>query len=711
MSSQSNTTNFFDTKVLGHPAGLFVLFFTEMWERFSFYGMRVLLVNFLTMAVMRYNPGWEWTTENAASLFGTYVLLLYITPIVGGIIADKLMGYRGAVVLGALIMTLGHASMALETELSLYVGLGLLVIGTGFFKPNITSIISEMYKDLPEKKDGAYTIFYMGVNAGAFFGMMLCGYLAEKIGWSWGFGLAGVFMLFGTIQFWLSKPLFGTVGESRSKIKKAQTAMAANDAIIDSEEVKQEEDADPVPRNPFTLVDKAMVVISVICGLIYAFNDLFVNIGGFDLVPFEIAGIGGRYVCALLGVVVFVSLSISRILRFEKITRDRMFAFIIFAFFTVFFWLSFEQGASSLIIFARDSVDRVMTGSSATLFNIFNALLTLIPLVIISWVLILLWKRTYKTIPGSNIALVVCFLCMWGVVGWMLNREMNSEAYVLSYDAYQVEVMDDETGKQKVNDKGEPVFKYIAISENSSLPEGRTLENIETKVTVYAALEVGSAVNIIATDNDATQFAVIDDSKVEKYREHGKEMQVDNGIVEAEVLRENGNQIEITVSWFSILNSFFIIAFASLISKWWDSKYNPSAAGKYALGLIIMAIGFGLLAIGSNGLEEGAKVSMIWLIMAYLFHTIGELCLSPVGLSYVSKLVPPRMIAFMFGMWYVAIAIGNNLAALLGGEIESITEEYSLSTFFLIFTIVPAVSGVLIYLLNPYLKKLMHGVK
>ena len=168
---------------------------------------------------------------------------------------------------------------------------------------------------------------------------------------------------------------------------------------------------------------------------------------------------------------------------------------------------------------------------------------------------------------------------------------------------------------------------------------------------------------------------------------------------------------EITVSWFSIMNSFFIIAFASLVSKLWDSKYNPPAAVKYGLGLIVMAIGFGLLAFGAQGIQEGVKVSMIWLILAYLFHTLGELCLSPVGLSYVSKLVPARMIGFMFGMWYLAIAIGNKLAAILGGQIENITNEYSLSTFFLIFTVVPIVAGLLVMMLNPVLKRLMHGVK
>ena len=585
--------DFFKSKVLGHPAGLFVLFFTEMWERFSFYGMRVLLINFLTMAIVGVdNPGWGWSAENAGALFGTYAGLLYLTPIAGGIIADKITGYRWAVVIGAGIMTLGHASMALETEFSLYFGLALLVIGTGFFKPNITSIISEMYDGKPDKKDGAYTIFYMGVNAGAFFGMMLCGYLAERVGWSWGFGLAGIFMLLGTLQFWLAKPLFGNIGGVPDKAKIA--------------EEKAKEEASGIKdhsHNPFTMLDKILILVTSVIGFLYLINDPVSRIADLNLLPavmpFDFQGepFSGPLALALIGLFLFLILVISRIARYAKVVRDRMIAVIIFAFFTVFFWMSFEQGATSLIIFARDSVDRVLVGGGATIFNIFNTLLTVVPLMIITWVLYLLWKQTYKQVLGSNIVLVVCFGIIWAIVIWMLVREFSGDA------------------------------------------------------------------------------------------------------------------TEITVSWFSILNSFFIIVFASFFSKWWESKYNPSAAWKYSFGLILLGIGFGLLAFGSSGLAEGAKVSMIWLILAYLFHTLGELCLSPLGLSYVSKLVPARMIAFMFGMWYLAIAIGNKLAGSFGGMIDEITEQYSLSTFFLIFTVVPVGAGVLVALLNPLLKKLMHGVK
>lgn len=585
--------DFFKTKVLGHPAGLFVLFFTEMWERFSFYGMRVLLVNFLTMAIVGVdNPGWGWSMENAGALFGTYAGLLYLTPIAGGIIADKLIGYRWAVVLGAAIMTLGHASMAFETEFSLYFGLALLVIGTGFFKPNITSIISEMYEGKPDKKDGAYTIFYMGVNAGAFFGMMLCGYLAERIGWSWGFGLAGIFMFLGTLQFWLAKPLFGNIGGVPDKDREAKELAEEEKTGIKDHK-----------HNPFTLFDKILVVATSLIGFLYLINDPASKIADLNLLPtvmpFDFNGepFSGPLGMAIIGLILFLVLVISRISRYAPIVRDRMIAVIIFAFFTVFFWMSFEQGASSLIVFARDSVDRELIGTSATIFNVVNALLTVVPLAIITYVLYLLWNQTFKKVLGSNIVLVICFALVWSIVIWMLFREFS------------------------------------------------------------------------------------------------------------------GDKTEITVSWFSILNSFFIIVFASMFSKWWESKYNPSAAWKYSFGLILLGIGFGLLAFGSNNIVEGAKVSMIWLILAYLFHTLGELCLSPLGLSYVSKLVPARMIAFMFGMWYLAIAIGNKLAGSFGGMIDEITQKYDLSTFFLIFTIIPIGAGILVAMLNPLLKKLMHGIK
>lgn len=515
MSLQTTANeDFFKSKVLGHPAGLFVLFFTEMWERFSYYGMRAILVIFLVSTFDK--GGWEWTTERAMGLYGTYTMGVYLTPVIGGFLADRYLGYRWAVVIGAFIMTLGHASMALETETFLYIGLGCLIIGNGLFKPNMTSMISNLYKDHPEKKDGAYSIFYMGVNAGAFLGILLCGYIGEKVSWSLGFGLAGIFMFLGMLQFYFTKNIFGTVGLPAKEAKKLKT------------EVKE------------------------------------------DTTP-------------------------------SHIIRDRLIVVVIFSIFTVFFWAAFEQAGGSMTIFAEKYTQRVLEGNAGLAFKVIDAILTIVPLGIISYVLIKLFSQTFKKYSVGNLILSMSFLIIWGIVIWKIDREFSSE------------------------------------------------------------------------------------------------------------------EAEVPATWFGILNSLFIIAFAPLFSKWWESKYNLPGAVKFGLGLVLLGLGFGFLAYGSSAIISGSadvvRVSMVWLILAYLFHTLGELCVSPVGLSYVSKLVPAAWIGVMFGVYYLFIAMGNKLAGSMGGMIEKITNEYSLSTFFLIFTIIPVALGLLIALLNPLIKKLMHGVK
>ncbi|MFC2634089.1 MAG: peptide MFS transporter [Capnocytophaga granulosa] len=574
-------THYFDTKVLGQPSGLFFLFFTEMWERFSFYGMRVLLVQFLTAEILLGDPkgGWGWTSEQATALYGTYAMLLYLTPVLGGIIADKYLGTRRAVIIGSIIMTIGQLCLFLHSTTMFFVGLTCLVVGVGLFKPNVPSILGEMFKDHPDKKDSAYTIFYMGVNAGAFLGMMLCGYLAATKGWSWGFGLAGIFMGLGTLQFVFAKPLMGDLG----MLKK---------------EVHHEQSTDTDKRNPFTLVDNVLIVVVSVLGLLYAFNDPLSKNHIYDLFAWvDTSLMRGQNLVALVALLLFVYLLVSRILRYDRIVRNRMFAVMSLAFFIIFFFITFEQAPSSLIIVARDYVDRSLSGEGLLVFNIINALLMLIPLLIISFVLIRLAMVTWKLIPLTNIVLFVCFLLIWGVA-------------------------------------------------------------------IYA--------------------------------------------IRSEFLK---NTSEIAVSWFSVLNAFFVITLASSVSKIWSSKYNPSVAFKYGFGLFFVALGYLVVWFGAKGLSQDMKISMAYIILIYFFHTIGELFISPVGLSYVSKLVPHRMLAFMFGTWYLGIAIAQKVAATLGGQVVSITKEYGLSTFFLIFAGIAAGAGILVMLYNPVLKKLMHEVK
>ena len=579
--------NMFKDKVLGHPAGLFVLFFTEMWERFSYYGMRAILVIFLTGAITGNNPGWGWDTSAALSLLGTYALFVYLTPIVGGWLADNKIGYRMAVVIGALLMTLGHASMAIETPTFLYIGIALLIVGNGFFKPNMTSIISKMYAGKDDKKDGAYNIFYMGVNAGAFIGIMLCGWVGEKIGWSYGFGLAGIFMFLGMLQFYYAQSIFGSLGD---KPKKSDNTVVKSTSENKTEEI----------LNPFSIIDYSLVLIFIVSALIFIINDPLSKIGNIQALNFSIAGMSDSLFFALIAAITFIILLIVRIPRYTKIERDRMIAFTIFCLFTIFFWAAFEQAAGSLPIYTRDFTDRILMGTAGSVFKIIDLLVTVVPMVVITYVLVKLFNKTFSKISLSNIILGISFLIVWAIIIYKLYTEFQA------------------------------------------------------------------------------------------------------------------TETEVPITWFAILNSLFIIIFAPLFTKWWDSKYNPPASVKYGLGLIIMAIGFGLLAFATKDIPLGAKtakLSMIWLVLAYLFHTLGELCLSPMGLSYLSKLVPARMVAFMFGVYYLAIAIGNKLAHYIGGDIEKISQESGLSYFFLIFTIVPIALGLVSFALHPLLKKLMHGVR
>ncbi|AXT61304.1 MFS transporter [Aquimarina sp. AD10] len=516
MSTEIKTSNEFS--LLGHKPALFVLFFTEMWERFSYYGMRAIFVLFLTATFA--DGGWEWSNERALALLGTYTSLVYVTPVLGGWIADKFTGYQKAVALGALVMTLGHTAMALDTEITLYIGVGLLIIGNGLFKPNVTSMVSGLYDQYPDRKDGAFTIFYMGVNSGGFIGVLLCGFLGEYLSWAWGFGLAGIFMMLGMFQFWFGRSIFGEVGVEPSK------KVNLSDAIENKEE---------------NVVEKVS----------------------------------------------------------SNVQRDRYIVVGVLAFFVVFFWAAFEQASGSMTIFANNYTQRLLNGDAASIFKIVDVLITIVPLGIITWVLLKLFSQTFKKITLSNIVLAISFLSVWGIAIWKLS-----------------EILPQETA-------------------------------------------------------------------------------------------------EIPASWFLILNSLFIITLAPLFSKWWESKYNPSATVKFALGMILLGIGFGMLAWGSASIPQGAKtasVSLVWLVLAYLLHTMGELCLSPVGLSYVSKLVPAKKIGIMFGLWYLAIAIGNKLAGFVGSYIDVIVNKYSMSAFFLIFTIIPILVGLILIVITPKMKKMMHGV-
>lgn len=512
----SKNTSIQDRELFGHPVGLFILFFTEMWERFSYYGMRALLVLYLISEVTGDNPGLGWDKSEASSLYGNYTMLVYITPILGGIIADKLLGFRKAIIIGAVLMTLGHLALAFEPMPAFYLGLGLLIIGNGFFKPNISSIVGQLYPEGSEKKDSGYTIFYQGINVGAFLGSILCGYLGETYGWHYGFGLAGVFMFIGMVQFYLSQKIFGEIG--LAPLKKEDRVEEGNKALTKEEKQR-------------------LVVVGVL------------------------------------------------------------------AFFSILFWFAFEQAGSSMNIFASEYTDRSLTSStSALIFKVINAGLSLLPVGILTWMYLGLQRTIGKEYPTALMFMLLSVVILWGIVGYMIYGQFTADS------------------------------------------------------------------------------------------------------------------IEVPATWFQSLNALFIFTLAPLFSWIWQrlskTKMNPNGPQKFAIGLILLGLGFIPMMIGSEGIggTSTQKASMIFLIMAYFLHTMGELSLSPVGLSYVNKLSPSKYLGIMFGIWFFASAMGNKLAGSFSSYMEQIAEQSSMSEFFSYLVYLPIAGGVLLFLLGFPLKKLMHGV-
>ena len=586
--------------IFGHKPALFVLFFTEMWERFSYYGMRVLLVVFLVEVAFDD----QWSRADALALYGIYTGFVYFTPMIGGILADRFLGYRRAVAAGALVMTLGHAAMALETEIFFYLGLLLLILGNGLFKPNISSMVGKLYSDNPELKDGAYTIFYMGINAGAFLGIGLCSYYGEQISYSLGFGLAGIFMLIGLFQFWFSQDILGRIGLPPShpdyldeSVTPGESAVATHyeDQIIDDNLASGgQSEVSGGGNRIVTWGIVGVVVAAVVYFLVqYLFGPQENALQTFSrlLMPPIVLG----------SVVAFIGWIVSDP-TLKGVERDRVWVIIVLSFFIIFFWWAFEQAGGSMTIFALDYTDRTLTGSGATTFKVINAALNIIPMLVLTWVLSKLFGITFKRFAAGNTVLGLGFVGVWALIGYMLYQQF------------------------------------------------------------------------IAADN------------------------------------------EVPAGWFQIFNSLFIICLAPSFSRLWEKRISFLESGpiKFALGLFLLGLGFAVLALGAMGIPDGAKtasVSMFWLIAAYFLHTLGELCISPVGLSYVSKLAPLRLVGLMFGVFFVANFIANFAGGLTGSYIEPIAEEIGLSGFFLIFAFVPWAAAVVLVIIKPWMTRKMHGIK
>ena len=485
---------------LGHPKGLFVCFATEMWERFSYYGMRALLILYLT-------KHWEFSDATSYLIYGAYTSLVYIMPVFGGMLADQILGSKKAVTYGAILLVFGHLGMTVEnSEQIFYLSLALIVSGVGFLKPNISTMVGALYDEGDPRRDSGFTIFYMGINIGAFTATLLCGYLGEQVGWAYGFGAAGIGMLFGLIIFlWGQKYLEG-LAEPPSK--------------------KYLEKVPGLKGITYEYLAYMSGILMVVATWFLVQNSQLVGqlLGGFGVVF-----IGAWLLYALF--------------RCDPEERDRLIVVGILILFSLIFWALFEQAGSSLNILTDRGVDRV-------------------------------------------------------IFGW-----------------------------------------------------------------------------------------------------------------------------EVPASMFQSLNAGFIFTIAPLFAMLWIAlakrNMEPSTPIKFSIGIVLVGLGFLSLVYGMKS-SEGLQTGVFWIILIYFLHTLGELCLSPVGLSSVTKLSPQRIVGFMMGMWFFASAAGNYVAGLIAkatasessGNSSEIFDNIQKQSFMDVYTDVGLMAigcGILLAVITPILKKLMHG--
>ena len=471
---------------LRHPPALWTLFRSEMWERFSYYGMRALLVLYLTKAA-------GTTRADALQVYAIYTGLVYLTPIVGGYLAQSLLGFRKAILIGGTVMMFGHAAMAVPSLLHL--ALGLLVVGNGFFKSNISSLVGLQYGEKDPRRDAGFTYFYMGVNLGACIGPFVAGWLGERVGWHLGFASAAVGMAFGLIQFAYGQDRFGITG------------------------------LPPGREGPVRLLprDWMHVVLLSLAAIPFVYAVL-------AMLPL----IGSAW--ALMPTLIKIALPVAAIgwLLFSarraggRDDFERILAILVLGFFNVFFWMGFEQAGGTMNLFADTLTDRV-------------------------------------------------------VFGW-----------------------------------------------------------------------------------------------------------------------------EIPSSYFQSVNPVAILALAPVMSAIWTRMDRTpralSSPAKMGIGMIILGLGFVVLAIAQQRANRYGHISPLWLAGVYVVHTIGELCISPIGLSMVSRVSPARMVGLMMGVWFGSFSIGNYLA----GTLESMLTESKIPLYqFLVGSSIGP--GLVLLALVPLLKRWMHG--
>lgn len=514
------------TRPKGHPKGLYILFATEMWERFNFYGLRSVLALYMLNALL-------FSKEFTSSVYGGYLSLVYLSPLLGGFIADRYWGNSRSIITGGLVMALGEAVLFLSgtwykemPHVSLFMfftGLGLMITGNGFFKPNISSLVGQLYPKTDNRKDIAYTIFYMGINTGGAIGPLICGLVGNTnnpADFKWAFLTGGIGMLISVlVQLLFQKKYVVDPDNKPLGTRPANTPKAL--------------------LSPVVIVVGLVLLAAGFTGLLFLdsqYNFLFYLLSlCFISVP----------------VIIFLDKNLS------KIEKDKVIVIFTVCFFVIFFWAAFEQAGASLTFFAEEQTDRNIGWLRVPVWLIATLSAVLI------FYFVRLYRRAQKNLVSAydkNLRLTVCgLLAVVGIALIILN-----------------------------------IYLF------------------------------GTGKTVVSKD-------------------------------------------EIPTSWFQSLNSGFVVSFAAFFAWMWSTmgKRQPSSITKLAFGLFMLGMGYLWIGYGVKNIPAGVKVSMIWLVGMYALHTMGELCLSPIGMSLVNKLSPIKYSSLLMGIWFTANGFGNKLAGVM----------------------------------------------
>jgi len=717
---------------VGHHPGLFAVFFAEMWERFSYYGMRALLLFYITKGFLQYSD------TRGYAVYGAYTALVYMTPFIGGMVADRFIGQRAAVIVGGSLMAMGHLLMTLQFEVSFFVALALLIVGNGFFKPNIGTILGSLYSNerLKAKRDGGFTIFYMGVNLGAAMAPLLCGYIGETYGWHYGFGLATIGMMIGLAIFiaptivtqsmigvgavttaatliWTgSQQTVWVLGVNIFVAVALLVAMvfalwALANGGLPSEAgafkhpiAKQVDVPGADYREPAIAAPDRAVFMRNISGVL-ACTALIVPVFAWLVYAQAVAG----YVLITVGVIA-LGYIIFEAVRVTKVERERLFVILVMAFFSMLFWAFFEQAGSSINNFTDRNIDRVTEARHITEADVGHTLDLAVNQEQLGYIADhgVFTRERFEELVQRNAVEASADPAPESPQRplrqfWVLDASLVGETLQAWPDA-----------------AGEPT--EFVLSEDTSGPSGA---------------HVGGSFPLRVTENligrSHRELFTLDrlDAARSAAQAAGQSEVHQQWMISADHVGMGVEGAEIPASVFQAANPVYILIFGLVFTALWTwlaaKNREPSTPVKFIFALLQLGLGFVALYVGAMNADARGMVGMSWLLLAYLLHTTGELCLSPVGLSMVSKLSPTRMIATMMGAWYLATAfsqyLASMIAALTGGGEEGAEAPTSVpipleslhlyDAVYLKIAIASFIAAVILGALTPLVKKWTHG--